>query len=392
MLYKTHITTWYTVASTLFLTTGIYNPLIFLAVPLFALLADSDHNKGMVAQTLKLKFWFLWHRWILHSWFWLLILNIIFTTIFFWIIHLSWVDLSNFLDVWNITNLWSFFTFLNASTAIGVIIKICILILWLLISWWILYNILWFLLNKILGKTISNFLLNIISVILFFWTIFFLFYIYKEIPSPFINTFVWLYILLLSHLVWDYFTNTGFPFFYPFSKRRIKAPLTFSTWKSMEKLVFVILTIINIWLLVKITHSIDNWTIVYITKGILAISTILFWIIWLLLFKGDMNIFKQLKQIMKNMKGLVRTLLVMLWWIVIFSISIFWILYLYFAGYQSGSLAIILGIWWLIGLISLLVFLYKNIAKSYSYTYFISVSVLFLYITIYSIIGVMLLF
>lgn len=160
----------------------------------------------------------------------------------------------------------------------------------------------------------------------------------------------------------------------------------------MEKLVFVILTIINIWLLVKITHSIDNWTIVYITKGILAISTILFWIIWLLLFKGDMNIFKQLKQIMKNMKGLVRTLLVMLWWIVIFSISIFWILYLYFAGYQSGSLAIILGIWWLIGLISLLVFLYKNIAKSYSYTYFISVSVLFLYITIYSIIGVMLLF
>lgn len=387
MLYKTHITTWYTVASWLTLLTGVFNPIIFLAVPLFSLLADADHNKWTVAQTLGLKFWFLWHRWILHSWLGLLIVNIIFISIFVWIITLLWLDVHTF----NFYNTVANFDLWRPSSVIQVLAWYTtwlVVTLWVL---WLIYNILWYILNKFLWKGISNLLLSIISLFLFFWFLYVLSVWYEMSANmPLINIFFGLYILLLSHLVWDYFTNTGFPFFYPFSKRRIKSPITFSTGKSIEKLILVILTIVNIWLLVKIFHAVDTWTIVHFSTSILIFSALIFTIIFTLLFWSDLNIFKQIKKISGNVKGMMKTLLSMVLWIIVFAAWIFWVLYAYLSSnIQTSNNTILLWIGSLIWLFVLLNFLYKKFIKNYSYLYFITVSTLFIYIIIYSILGIM---
>lgn len=388
MLYKTHITTWYTVASTLSLLTGVYNPLIFIAVPLFSLLADADHNKGMVAQTLWLKFWFLWHRGILHSWFWLLILNIIFYSLFILLIKILWFHMQWFFNIDNVLGI-------NLAWH-NILWILSFLVIWLfivLLAWWIIYNIIGKFLWMILWKKISNFILNFVSFILFLWSFIWLWFLYKESATmPFLNVFIWFYILLLSHLAGDYFTNTWFPFFYPFSKRRIKAPLTFSTGKSVENIVLVVLTIINIYLLTRIIHSVDGYNslIVHISTPILLLSILIFSIIFIMIFWSNLNVLKQIKNISKNLKWIIKSLLWVILWIIIFTVWIFWMSYAYVSTGIHGTIPLlVIATISLIMIYMFLHFTYKKFIKTYSYIYFISISVLFIYIILYSFVWIM---
>jgi len=314
MLYKTHINTWITTTTGMMLATWIINPLILLSIPFLSLVADADHNKWLLSKNLKLKFWFLGHRNFLHSAIGLLIVNII--------LFISWI--------WLATLLWHFFwNWTITNEEITSIIWFSLRVLLYILVTWISFAIISKWSTNLLGNTIGSFINNIIGTILFIGLIYIIVYNFSyDINNIPLMLFAGFYFVLISHLIGDFFTNTGFPLFYPFSKTRVHFPITFSTGEKIENLIYIVLTLVNFYLFYQIfqitqTNTLNaildyltlNWNLVLSFVIIFILSS-------LLLFRSNLNFIKKSKIIFKNLNKIFKNFLKLVVLLVIITVII----------------------------------------------------------------------
>ena len=133
------------------------------------------------------------------------------------------------------------------------------------------------------------------------------------------------YLLIFSHLLWDYFTKTWIPLFYPISNKRFNSFLHVSTWWKAEEILNLFITIVNIWLIyyiINYTNILQNLidyqsTNKQYTLVVILSLVVVFYFLW-----KDLNIKNIIRKSKRNLWKVIKDISLIIIYLLTIIVSI----------------------------------------------------------------------